>query len=192
MNPQRNPSSKQPLNDQQQFHLLNNFFLKQGGTRYLCRNHIKSYGNFGNSKYSKLVNLARRPPDWAPPVYDQPKKRHKPNSKTKPVLRHFKKWLKKNTHPLPDAEPIRVFFSDYPSYRKIYAFYRSEHPKDSEFFLSWTTFRRWRKTKFPWIKKPQKTKAACDTCCKYWLAVQCFNKWKGHTIDLTSCKNIRT
>jgi len=205
------PSNKVSLNDDQRSWILTKYFDKNGLT-CLCKKHIKEFGNFGDGVYQSLRVSASRAADYEPPVFDQvdpltvkqaiakyryhpvtnpnasPPKKHNPwHKKSRATMVSLQKFFKENTHPLPDKAPIRIFFADIPSYRKLYKLlYLKENPKGTPHYLAWSTWNFYRRMKFPWVKKQQKTKAACNTCCTFWAEKDRYHKWKAKTDDLES------
>jgi hypothetical protein len=123
-------------------------------------------------------------------VYDTPRVRKPPHKKSRLTQLHVRRWLEDNTHPLPDQHPVRVFFADQPSYRKIYLEYRHANPKGTRHYLCWETFRKWWKKRWPWFKKQRRTKAACNVCCVFWIELDSFHKWKGATVDLQTPESL--
>lgn len=149
---------KKSLNEAQKTILFRHYFSKDGLT-VLCKNHVKEFAHIGNNVYQNLMTLAKQPADYEPPIYDQPdplvkpkKNSHASNKKSVESLTVLKKWLKSKTHPLPDKAPIRIFFSDIPSYRALYKLFKKDHPKGTAHYFSWSTWNYYRRSHFPWVK----------------------------------------
>jgi hypothetical protein len=121
--------------------------------------HLQEFARIGNSVYQDLMTIAKQRADYAPPIYDQPDPLAKPkkskrtaNKKSEECLAALKKFFNEKTHPLPDKEPIRIFFADIPSYRALYKKYKLANPKGSAHFFSWATWNYYRRSRFPWVK----------------------------------------
>jgi hypothetical protein len=133
--------------------------LDQDGLTILCKKHLKEFARIGNKVYQELMTNAKRPADFAVPIYDRPdplakpkKPKRAPNKKSEESLAVLKKFFKDKTHPLPDRAPIRIFFADIPSYRALYKLFKKENPKGTAHFFSWATWNYYRRSRFAWVK----------------------------------------
>jgi hypothetical protein len=149
---------KVALNDAQKTWILRHY-MNYDGLTILCKMHLQEFARIGNSVYQDLMTTAKQRADDAPPIYDQPDPLAKPkkskraaNKKSEESLAVLKKFFKEKTHPLPDKEPIRIFFADIPSYRALYKKYKLANPKGSAHFFSWATWNYYRRSRFPWVK----------------------------------------
>lgn len=149
---------KVSLNDAQKSWIFRHY-LANGELTVLCKEHLREFARIGNNVYQQLVDLSGQAPDFERPLYDQPDPLAKPkeskrakNKKSRANLDELKKFFKENTHPLPDKAPIRIFFADIPSYRKLYKKYKAEHPKGSAHYFSWACWNYYRRARFPWVK----------------------------------------
>jgi hypothetical protein len=146
------------LNDAQKAWIFR-LYLERGELTVLCKSHLKQFARIGDGVYHELVNISGQAADYAPPVFDLPdplakpkKSKRAPNKKSDESLAELKKFFKEKTHPLPDKAPIRIFFADIPSYRKLYKEYKKDHLKGSAHYFSWACWNYYRRSRFPWVK----------------------------------------
>jgi hypothetical protein len=176
LNDRRQLGKKIPLNDSQTSWIMINY-LDKGGLTILCKQHLKKFSSFGDGVYQRLVETSKKPVDYEPPLFDQPDPllvgmQHAKLSKYHPVTNPsatppknsistkttaetvlaMQLFFNENTHPLPDKAPIRIFFTDIPSYRALYKHYKCAHPKESKHYLARSTWDAIRKKKFGWVK----------------------------------------
>lgn len=153
MNPSRDPSSKSPLNPDQQAHIFSHFFDEMGKCKSLCKKHLAFYASVGERTVGNLRKMfVNRIPgqlfslDRPPP---RKLKRVANNKTPSTTVNALVNWCVQNSSVMPGTVNIRRFTAPYTSMKKAFRAFVKQNWAHK---MCWETFRVLRSLHCPGIK----------------------------------------
>jgi hypothetical protein len=140
MNPKRDVLSRQPLNSEQRSFLMYHYLNPAMQEKGLCGKHLRELACILKDTLARLTREAKKPPDFAPPIFDLPPKKRGPPSLPSAVSSTIIKWLKKVSAPDPRILNQMMIFANLPSKRQVFQRYSQDNPEGSPNHVCRKTF----------------------------------------------------
>ena len=183
LNPDRDTSKKDWLNEAQCRRLRELFVNENGELANICWNHLMEFASVGKMTVSKLVKIwewevmrNRGDPDAISFEPTTKKKRVASNKTDDDIISDIVTFCYSNSSVVPNEPKVRRFEGHVPNLAEASRLYNSEFPDGA---VSYSTFCRTHDQYCPHINKFKHTHAACNTCCEYFAALESYTKWRA-------------
>ena len=139
-NPNRDVLSHQPLNLEQRSFLMYHYLNPATQEKGLCGKHLRELACISKDTLARLTREAKKPPNFAPPIFDPLPKKRGPSGLSTAVIWTITRWLKEVSAPDPRITNQMVIFANLPSKRQVFQRFSQEHPQGSPFHVCQKTF----------------------------------------------------